>query len=159
MRTAHLAVVLPVVGLLAFASAAMATSQAEEADLAATTHFVGHGRAKAKVGQLVTLAVTVKNNGPFTARGVTLFGGGSDHFDVISTTCGGLRPTTNSEGPCGDLGSGQSVSGTVVLKACCFPVGETRDASGVARVSSSTSDPNGDNNRASTDIRIIGRHG
>lgn len=147
-----------IVGLLTFASAAVATGQENEADLAATIQFVGHGKAKAKLGQQVTLAVTVTNNGPATAQGVSLLGSGSDHFDVVSTTCGEYT-STSSETPCPDVLPGESVSGTVVLKVCCFPAGETRTAFGNVSVSSSTPDPNEDDNFASTDIRIIGRHG
>ena len=128
-------------------------------DVSITIAYVGHGPAKAKVGQDVRLNVTVTNLGSATATGVELMSGGTDHFDPVSITVPGVTPGDAGDLKVGDLASGASISATVVLRVVAFPVGESRSASVGVRVSTWSDDANEDNNSASVSVRIIGGHG
>jgi uncharacterized repeat protein (TIGR01451 family) len=156
--TARALATLLAVGLLALGTATVAAAQGSDADLSVATQFTGHGKPKAKLGQLVTLAVTVTNHGPATAQAVELHGTAGDPFNLVSVSCAGNTESGGSA-PCGDLDSGGTAHGTVVLQFVAFPVGEPRHTSGGAGATTSTTDPNLDDNFASLEIKLIGPHG
>jgi uncharacterized repeat protein (TIGR01451 family) len=134
--------------LAALLLAPMTAAHAEGgADLTTSMRWLGTGASRAAVGQTATYAVTVTNLGSEAATGVQLIGYGSDQFNTESVSV--IDAT---------ISSGQSVTGTVVLRVCCFPQGESRAAFGVATVSSTTLDPNIDNNTATVNTKIIGPH-
>jgi uncharacterized repeat protein (TIGR01451 family) len=126
------------------------------ADLSVTATWVGKGVPKAAVGETVTYAITLTNLGPDTASGTLLSASNPDQFNPVSLTC---SDASFCEGLGGELAPGATVTATVVDVVCCFPKGMSRKVSAGAGVSTTTEDPNLDNNTASVATKIVGPNG
>ena len=131
------------------------------ADLSTTMVWIGSGVPKAKVGQLATFAITATNLGPDTARGMVIRTNEADQLNFVSLTCSipaaCLQPGTGQSGGV-DLAPGATVTATLVEQVCCFPKGESRNASVETDAASETPDPNPDSNSVTVVVRIVGRH-
>jgi uncharacterized repeat protein (TIGR01451 family) len=154
------------VGLLlviatAVAPAAPARAQTETADVSITSSWAGQGKPNARLGETVTLNFVVVNRGPATAQGLFVTTNESDAFNFESASCSdpalcsrpGEPPT-----PGIDLAAGSSATGTLVWRVASFPKGQSRTPDVTVMVSSSTLDPNPDDNQVVTVIRLVGPH-
>jgi uncharacterized repeat protein (TIGR01451 family) len=120
---------------------------AETADLALTKTVNPN---PVTVGQPVTYTLIVRNNGPDTARNVTVNDVMPSGVEYLShtATVGTYDPTTGIW-TIGDLSNGGVATLTIVAEAT-----RTGVFNNVAVVSSDTYDPNIDNNRASASLRV-----
>ena len=148
---------IAVVALCIMAPAARADTGA---DLSVSISWIGNGKPRAQVGQITSYRVTVTNLGPDAAGDVRISLGIADQFNPSSPIdCG----TGTADGLSGcnfaGLDAGSSVTVTLSAVVCCFPKGESRDASVTGGVTSSTTDPNFDNNFASLTTHISGNYG
>jgi uncharacterized repeat protein (TIGR01451 family) len=128
------------------------------ADLSVTATWVGKGPPRAAVGETVTYAITLTNLGPDTASATFLSATTSDQLNPVSLTCS--DPAFCSS-PGGELAPGATVTATAVDVGCCYPKGDSREASaGVVGVLDPPDfDSNPDNNTATVLTRIIGPNG
>jgi uncharacterized repeat protein (TIGR01451 family) len=153
------AVVVAMIPMTAFPLATAQAQPAASADLAVTMQWIGSGAPKARVGEFARFAITVTNGGPDNAEAAVLSIGTPDQLNPISLTC-------SDPAACGtglDLPSGATVTATLVEQVCCFPKGESRQATVSAFANSQapevTPDPDASNNIASVVVRIVGPHG
>lgn len=161
MRRLGIRIGLLLVIATAFAPAAPARAQTEEADLSLTTSWVGQGKPDARLGETVTLSFVVVNRGPSTAQGVFVTTNESDAFNFESASCGdpalcsrpGEPPT-----PGITLAAGSSATGSLVWSVASFPKGQSRTQDVAVEVASSTPDPDPANNRVVTVIKLAGPH-
>lgn len=137
------------------ASAAAGTG----ADLAVSIAWVGQGAPHAKVGDVVTYAVTVSNRGPDGAEQVAARFNISDHFNPDAADCAAGTAGSAVECTFPTLAPSSSVTMRFTARVCCFPRGEVRDAFASATVESSTPDPVTDDNDARLTTRIVGPRG
>ena len=155
------AVVVALIPMTAFPLAAAQAQPVAGADLAVTMHAVGKGTPKGRVGESVSFTITVTNRGPDTAAATLLSIGTPDQLNRISLSCS--DPFASACGPGVDLPSGATVTATLVEKVCCFPKGESRQATVSALVNSQavepTFDPDDSNNTANVVVRIVGTYG
>jgi uncharacterized repeat protein (TIGR01451 family) len=156
MRRLLLAICVTALAVIALLPVTPASAQGSSADLVLTMTWDGHGKPRAQVGQFVSYHITVTNNGPDTAVGTLLFAAVSDQFNPVALNCADYL-LCNEPGL--DLAAGATITATFVAQVCCFGKGEVRNAFAVASVSSSTDDPNLDNNRVSVTTTIIGGRG
>jgi hypothetical protein len=147
------------IALGASAPVAAAQEPGPAADLSLTMSVVGTGHPRAKVGQTATFAVVVRNLGPDTADGVTVGMGQGDQFNTVSIACGSGAPHYDSSCTIPQLAPNGVFEVRFVAVVCCFPVGESRNAFVSATASSSTPDPNPDNNAQQVIVHLNGRHG
>lgn len=157
------AVAVAAAALLPAAVATPATAQPTDgADLAVTMTWIGDGKPRAAVGETATFAITLTNLGPDTAVGTLLGTNEADQLNFISLTCSNpaacIQPGTEP-GPGADLAPGATVTATLVEQVCCFPKGESRQASVRAEAAALTPDPDAANNSVTVVTRIVGPHG
>ena len=156
----HRFVVIAGIAAVALGIMAPAARADTSADLSVRTSWIGNGQPRAQVGQVTSYRVTVTNLAPDAANDVRISLGIADQFNPSSPIdCG----TGTADGLSGcnlaSLDAGSSI--TVILSAvvCCFPKGESRDASVTGGVTSSTPDPSLGNNFASLTTHITGSYG
>ncbi len=126
------------------------------ADLSVIKTVEIDGEASIAVGgDTATYTVTVTNNGPATATGVTLIDSPSGDFEDLSVsapsgaTCSGEDTITCS---LGTLADGDSITVTMTLKL-------TDDVKNEAEVSSEVDDPDPTNNTDSVELVVFGGGG
>jgi len=133
------------------------------ADLSVTATWVGKGLPRASLGDKVTYAITLTNLGPDAATRIYLFEEVPDQFNLVSLTCSDASFCAGPDGELdpagGELAPGATITATLVEVVCCFQRGESNSPSPGATVSSTTLDPNYQNNYASVLTKLVGPHG
>ncbi len=106
------------------------------------------GPARVSAGDIVAYTISYSNAGPSVARGVVISDTLPSVLDYVSAS---PAPTSNANGVLtwniGDVGPGQSGTITVQMQSRYDQALPALDATNQAQISSSTSDPDPDNNR------------
>jgi uncharacterized repeat protein (TIGR01451 family) len=152
-RISHFPVTLISVLILMLGVVPAASAQEPSADLAITK---AADQTRAKIGENITLTITVTNLGPDTATGIYFGDSIPDPLNFVSSSCDRGTPFW---GLCrvDSLAVGESATITLVTTPITNPAKSERKFTNLAYIAEATIfDPNPENNTASLSFQIVG---